>query len=356
MKQHRLFFFAVLPLLCLGCAQKGVTFSAQFEDGKLVFHSEDQAAFLKGPYNEIPKYAHGDKELSRPLSSVLTWTGGEAPYTVTIKESAGKTVSFQTNDTSYNLVNLKLDTTYEYSVADRNTVLKEDSFTTEDGIVRNLYVSGVTNVRDVGGYPLNGKRTKQGLLFRGARLNENKTEEVTPVVNEKGKKTLLEDFGIKTEIDLRRVDNNEVGGLVEGGAGVLGEGVAYYQCPMRYDSKMPGILNDNGLRKTFGILGKKENYPIYFHCSIGTDRTGYVSWLINAYLGVEEDYLWKDYLFSNFGNIDGSRVVSSISNGYVQNIKNAQGETLSEKAKTYLLARGVEEAELQVLREMMLGE
>ena len=42
---------------------------------------------------------------------------------------------------------------------------------------------------------------------------------------------------------------------------------------------------------------------LLLHCSIGTDRTGVICFLINALLGVSEEDLYKDYLFSMFGMI-----------------------------------------------------
>ena len=40
--------------------------------------------------------------------------------------------------------------------------------------------------------------------------------------------------------------------------------------------------------------------------------------------------------------------------GYVTKINNMPGETLSEKAKNWLLDRGISESDLSVLKEMML--
>ena len=62
---------------------------------------------------------------------------------------------------------------------------------------RNCYVSGVTNVRDIGGYSSSlGKNAyiRQGLYYRGANLNS---------ITDKGKAQMKEDLGVKTEIDLR---------------------------------------------------------------------------------------------------------------------------------------------------------
>ena len=117
-----------------------------------------------------------------------------------------------------------------------------------------------------------------------------------------------------------------------------------------------GEDNDASLRKVFSILGNKDNYPLFFHCSIGTDRTGYVAHLINAMLGVKEEHLWRDYLFSNFANIGGKRSRSTIENSYPKLIKEQEGKTYQEKATKFLLDKGVKQSELDVIKEMMILE
>lgn len=72
--------------------------------------------------------------------------------------------------------------------------------------------------------------------------------------------------------------------------------------------------------------------PLIFHCNIGTDRTGMIAYLINALLGVPEESLYRDYLYSNFGNIGGTRKLKNVkSSGYYNAIQAAEGNTLSEK-------------------------
>ena len=88
------------------------------------------------------------------------------------------------------------------------------------------------------------------------------------------------------------------------------------------------------------------------HCSIGTDRTGMLAFLINALLGVSEEDLYKDYLYSNFANIGGNRNPSTI-NTYIKTFKYYDGETLAEKAKNYLISVGVSEQDINTLIEMM---
>ena len=86
-----------------------------------------------------------------------------------------------------------------------------------------------------------------------------------------------------------------------------------------------------------------------------TDRTGYIAWLINACLGVKKEDLYRDYLFSNFGNIGGKRTVNNINNKYVTSIiNNTNGATLKEKAVNYLLSLGVKQSQIDTLYSIML--
>ena len=329
-----------------------------FVDGKerIPFHTNVQRAYLRDNIESITNYAQGIEELSRPAEIEFTWNGGEKPFSVYLSEREDYSDSYiyNTDEQKISFINLKIDTKYYFKVISGENTIREDSFLTDNEIIRNMYVSGVTNVRDLGGYKVSEGTTKQGLIFRTGRLNENGTETITDKITTKGKQTMLNEMKVKSEIDLRLVDNNEVGGLKEG-VGVLGGTVHYYQCPMDYNQSFESEINTKALKKVFEILGNSENYPTFFHCSIGTDRTGYVAWVINACLGVNEGYLWRDYLFSNFGNIGGKRTINSIQNNYVKAINNIPGLNLKEKVTTYLLNKGITKAQIDTLRSMMIG-
>ena len=329
-----------------------------FVDGKerIPFHTNVQRAYLRDTIESITNYAQGIEELSRPAEIEFTWNGGEKPFSVYLSEREDYSDSYiyNTDEQKISFINLKIDTKYYFKVISGENTIREDSFLTDNEIIRNMYVSGVTNVRDLGGYKVSEGTTKQGLIFRTGRLNENGTETITDKITTKGKQTMLNEMKVKSEIDLRLVDNNEVGGLKEG-VGVLGGTVHYYQCPMDYNQSFESEINTKALKKVFEILGNSENYPTFFHCSIGTDRTGYVAWVINACLGVNEGYLWRDYLFSNFGNIGGKRTINSIQNNYVKAINNIPGLNLKEKVTTYLLNKGITKAQIDTLRSMMIG-
>ena len=112
------------------------------------------------------------------------------------------------------------------------------------------------------------------------------------------------------------------------------------------------MINEDVLKDVFSVLGDKNNYPIVIHCSIGTDRTGLLCFLINALLGVSEEDLYRDYLFSNFGNIGGSRSYSIIDT-YIMNISSAQGDSLAERTYNYLLGIGVSKTDLDKVINIM---
>ena len=347
--------------LISGCKEK-VSFEndeevVEIDDSKktLQIHTDRQSAYLNDKVEKVNDYAVGEKEYSRPLQHKYTWVGGKSPYTVYLSEKSNyaNSLIFESNEREILLTNLKVRTTYYLRVTSPTEIIKEDSFVTEDTVIRNMYVSGVTNVRDLGGYKIGDINTKQGLIFRTGRLNENGTDAVTDKITAKGKLTMLNEMKVKSEIDLRMVSNNEVGCLTEG-TGVLGNTVHYYQCPMDYNLSFDEEINVVALRKVFEILGNSSNYPTFFHCSIGTDRTGYIAWLINGCLGVDEEFLYRDYLFSNFGNIGGKRTIDDIKNKYVKTIKNTRGETFQEKTVNYLLDKGVKQSQIDTLYSIML--
>lgn len=332
-----------------------VKITAESLGNHVAIHSDLQKQYLNGPLQNIASYADGTAELSRPANVTLSWnteideayaaengiSAEECTYTLSFGkyDDFSGAVTYTTTENSYQVTNLELNTTYYWKVASviGGEQYESDTatFTTERNGPRNLYVSGVTNVRDIGGYTtLNGDTVKQGQIIRCGRLhNSNGSQKISA----KGITEMRKNLGIKSEIELRKVSNNEYGGASES---VLGADINYYLLPMDYAGNMieGDFTEDNigSLRGVFEVLSKEENYPVIFHCSIGTDRTGMVAYCIEALLGMSETDIIRDYLYSNFGNIGGSRSVSSIRSKYPKFIKNFDGKTLHEKTYRFL--------------------
>ena len=81
-----------------------------------------------------------------------------------------------------------------------------------------------------------------------------------------------------------------------------------------------------------------KNYPVAYHCAVGADRTGSVSYLILGLLGVPENDLMRDYLWTNFSNQQTYR--PPIDRGYKVTLAEAPGKTVREKVR-YILTRRV---------------
>lgn len=311
---------------------------------------------LAGEFDKITTVARGGNEWSRPEPVVLSWfalaTDEISGYTVNVSENLDMSDPFftgtTTDETELQVYNLKIATTYYWTVT--ATVEGKDitsgvaAFTVSGQGPRNLYVDGITNVRDLGGWETeSGARVKQGMLYRSARMNNNVT------ITEDTLYTMKTVLGIKSEIDLRQDDDAQ--NIVES---PLGSEVTYVRYPMTGADSI--ILNNiDQLKQVMAFLADENNYPIVFHCSIGTDRTGMIAYLVNGLLGVSEQDLYLDYMYSHLGVIGGTRTVQTAMN-YTELVSACEGATLSEKIYNYLVSIGVPSEQLDSIIDILLEE
>ena len=336
-------------------------------DKPLDFHTPDQLSYMLGDYEAISAYADGHEEKSRPDAITLTWTDSSSAgkYTVEISESEdfSNPIVLSTNETKVSVYNLKIATDYYWRVS---TVeySAEGKFTTSDIGPRNIYIDGVTNVRDLGGRMTSyGKRMVQGLLYRGARLNTSDVNNDSyktppqvfiPEITEAGIDVFKNQLGIKTEIDIRLLNRN--GYPADKPAESTVPGVEYIRIPMNGNSTIGD--NEAQIKLLMEILADESNYPIYLHCNIGTDRTGMLSYLIGGLCGMSEEDLMKDYLFSNFGNIGEAKEPHNSKNKYVELLSadgDYEGDTLRERIENYFISIGVSEETYTAVRDILLG-
>lgn len=256
-----------------------------------------------------------------------------------------------------NVYNLYKDSTYNVRVtAVRKSGNKSvtATFRTTDIGPRVMKIGGLCNVRDLGGYKTeSGKTTVQGKIFRGGQLSQNSNWTVydSVALNAEGKKYMSEVLGIKTDFDLRNQTENK--GLTE--SPVPNAKLEYYNI----GGYLSAFTDAAGYKKVFSALADESRYPIYIHCTGGADRTGTVSFLINALLGVDEKTLIQDYETTSF-SIFGIRNKESTTYQFSQftdKLKSDyEGDTLSEKVENYLLSIGVTETEIYNIKAIMFGE
>ena len=321
-------------------------------EGEVTFHTQLQQDALEAGAEHISEFSkNGQEELSIPEGIWFTWTCPDPqPETFFLSLAASEDLSdavtyeipSETGDGeySYNVQNLLLDTVYYYTIAADDIVSDVYSFTTSGVGPRNLYVDGVTNIRDLGGWPTaDGGKIRQGLLFRCGELNAAGTQD--PCITPEGIAVMRDDLQIRTEIDLRRTEDDENGHLTES---VLGSDVQYFSNPIGYITDVTPDLES--IAETFRIMADENNYPMIYHCKIGTDRTGLISYLLLALCGVQMDDIYIDYAFSNLGHIEGKRNPNRLDKMVEDNLADFAGETPRETAVNFLKSIGLTDEEL----------
>ena len=191
-------------------------------------------------------------------------------------------------------------TYYWKVVGDNGGESKIDKFHVADLPMRVLSVEGAANIRDVGGWKtLDGKKVAYGKLYRGGMLNGHNGG---PKLTEDGIYTMAQRLGIKLELDLRSTSDSS-----GQNSNYFNENAPYEMIPLgQYDPILSSSSAKSALKQIFELLADENNYPIYYHCNAGADRTGTLTFLINGLLGVSYEDLTRDFETTSF-SICGKR-------------------------------------------------
>jgi len=169
---------------------------------------------------------------------------------------------------------------------------------------RTLDFEGCVNFRDLGGYrTVDGRMVAWRRLFRADGLNK---------LTATDRSTLVE-LGLATVIDLRTLEEAEQ----RGGFPVDEVPVRYVGLPLTdvlpatedlpdwreadYVADRYGAMVSEGgpvLTEAIHVLASGEALPAVMHCSAGKDRTGVLSALVLAFLGVPDETIVEDYALS----------------------------------------------------------
>lgn len=313
-------------------------------------HTDIQFEALQAGYKNISNYKDGTTERSQPKPiriSFKTQKAGTFSVLVSKTNDFKNAMRFDTTGNYVDVYNLEIATTYYYKVVNNTFGIESEvgKIVVEDQAPRNLYVPGMTNVRDIGGWGIETltKRIRQGLIYRTARGNS---------ITEAGKTILKQDLGIKTEIDLRHPE------LDDGIVGVSSD-IDYYNFPINYEDKvLPRQDNQESIKQCFEVFADPNNYPIMYHCTLGRDRGGIVSILLGALLGMSENDLAMDYVFSNFENggyafcMQGDDIMNQLKDV----LKGYKGESFNEKVYSYLLDTGLTVEQLETIRLLLIED
>ena len=212
------------------------------------------------------------------------------------------TQTYEKGVDTYEVYNLIPGKIYNYKI---ESVTKEGMFYNvaqgrfkTTGTLRMLKVDGIFNVRDLGGWTgLGGHQIKYGKLFRGSRMTANSS--AAEMITEQGKQAMLA-AGIRADLDLRT--SNEANMSSSPLSKNTGVTVDYKRIENSYASRISTFDEADAsiVAIKWIITELKNNKPVYFHCSVGADRTGTVAFLIGALCGMSEDALAKEFELTSF--------------------------------------------------------
>lgn len=335
----------------------------------------DMKAYLAQPRAERVKQFADPAERKRiakfgdrPQKTLLSWTCTLPAATGTVwsvkvrRAKDGKVVfTEKTHKTSLEIDNLEIACDYKWRV--KGTVgganlRAEGTFRTEDLAPRLIHLSRVHNMRDLGGrVGLNGRRVRQGIVYRSAGLNANARKSKSKGGMVPGAVTLTDKsrayakgvLGIRTDLDLR--SDRECFGMT---SSPLGPEVKWIKISSSAYSGMGKDSGKQAFAQVFRVFLDEKNYPIDFHCIAGADRTGSLAFILNGLLGVDEEELWRDWEVTAFQKekLDfGHRTRFS---KLVKVFDAFPGANINEKIAAYVKSVGFTDADIEKFRAIML--
>lgn len=224
----------------------------------------------------------------KPLPVKVSWTGEPASRIIMSKTSDYKDpFEVQAQSSPAEIYNLVPGVKYYYKVLDSNSTVLKEGCVVPEGPLR--MINGVAeNVRDLGGWKVDGGHIAYGKLYRGAKLSSR--------MSDGAKDIFLNQLGISVDLDLRGIKDSEAN------VGRVIDGTEYIKFPVEKNlgrgTGNTQELYQQAIRSIIGYLG--EGKAVYFHCAGGADRTGSLAFLIEALLGVSESDLSKDYELTTF--------------------------------------------------------
>jgi hypothetical protein len=297
-----------------------------------------------------------DRSLPNPVS--FAWERpevgmGPLTYELLIARSAGfeePVVSRGCSRTKADVWHLHLGRNYCWKVIARRfrKQVAESAiwrFTTNSEPPRWIMVPGITNVRDIGGWPLPGYRIiRQGLIYRGSEMNGSL------MLTARGRRVLEEELGIRTDIDLR--------GAGDASPALSPDKVQWIHIPISpYDSICDDAFKQC-YRRIFEIFADASRYPIIFHCVGGADRGGTVAFLLNALLGKDKEHLFLDYELTSL-SIWGERSrLSEQFNSLLLALRPFADDPddVNRQVETYLLSIGVRAETIAAIRSRLIAD
>ena len=243
------------------------------------FNNYNCSACTAPDYQSCPAPASGKTLCDQPLGYDTGMNESVKVYTAN-GTNKGTLVSYTTSDTGV-IYNMIPGETYYWELDSDSNVY---GLVKANGNRRNIY-SSVRNVRDLGGMSAtytddqgtHSGTLNYGILFRGSKLSSSSDV------------TSLSKLGIDEEFDLRGANSEPQVGTYK------------YKAILNYN--FDNTTTDKANFRDAITLVMQDvvaGKHVYFHCAIGTDRTGTLAWFLEGLLGVPYEEKVQDYELSYF--------------------------------------------------------
>ena len=252
--------------------------------------------------------------------------------------------------------NLRPNAKYHFEVKNGSQLITSGDFETYGSLHQLTFKpgnsTGVRNVRDLGGWKTkNGLKTvKYRKIYRGGRPDHISRTGIQEAKRE----------GIRAELDLRGTSDHLSATPFEDAdflSPIIEEG---YTQMLRDDKEKT--------RQCMQFIMDKiaEGKPVYFHCSLGRDRTGTISMLTLGVLGVDEGEISKEYELTQFAPYgysvssgESTRMTRMVDYKGAANFiwsNYAKDGSFADGVQAYLLEIGISQKDIDDFRKNMLTD
>ncbi len=318
----------------------------------------------EGGYNDPDATDYPVFNADKPALYTIRWTPDQAAGDLVLTLRDGdwrQEIQIPAGKDHQIISNLRPNATYTYSVTGISSDLlaTSGSFTTTGSLHQVFFDWNVRNARDLGGWKTyDGKTVKYRKIYRGGRLEGS-------TMSRAGREAVLAE-GIKAQLELRGKSD-----MLKWTA--LGENYAFCNpCIENGGTAMLGSYKEK-TKQCFEFVVKciREDKPVYFHCSLGRDRTGTLAALLLGVLGVREGDISQEYEISYFAPrgwsiaySEKSKVFKNLRTAEYKSVANylwkygrnddGSYERFDKCVENYLLGIGVSQKDIDDFRSLML--
>ncbi len=295
----------------------------------------------------ITKYNNSDiygTKLYWPAGKEVKWTPSATDF-AEVRISASEYRDFRNaftyfpqskEDSTYIIRNLLPGRIYYYKVEeisnDGRATRKASGVFRTTGQVRMIWVPNNANLRDIGGWnTCYGKPIKYGRLYRSGSLER---------ITKEGRHAFVDNLGVVAELDLRNETRRTTS--------CLGDDKDYLRISHgMYKSGMTERSSVYPRDLRWIIARLDEGKSLDWHCAIGCDRCGTLSFLIEGLLGMSELDICRDYELSTLSLSSKNKRVRSPLKSMFKYIKQFGDEdNLAQCFYNYWISLGMKREEL----------